>query len=185
MPVTVALMSHLLALLCYFFAPSPRDVEALRKSAPFYLTEETAETHLIAARGAAYVYKLDPDLLLSIAHHESRYMLNNVTPERGGKESCGVLTPVPLPRGSCDSEPTAASGYRAGAEHLRGWMDVCGNRVRCALIGYAGGYALIYACKKGPVLRFTDRGDDLCRIPDVFLHRAAYIRTLRAREARA
>lgn len=178
-------MSHLLSLLCWFFSPSWNDIEALRKSAPFYLTTETAETHLVAARGAAYAYRLDSDLLLSIAHHESRYMLNAVSLEPGGKESCGVLTPVPLPRGSCDSEPTAADGYREGAKHLRGWMDVCGNRIRCALLGYAGGYALIYACGKGPVLRFKDHGDDLCLVPDVFLHRAAYIRTLRAKEPRS
>jgi hypothetical protein len=177
-------MAYIFGILAWLLFPTSSDIEALRKSAPYYLTYETAEIHLRSARVAAFRHNLEADLLLSIAHHESRYSTNTVTSEPRGKESCGVMTPVPLPRGSCDSEVTAAEGYEVGAAHLRGWMDVCRDRARCALLGYAGGYALIRACSRGKVLRHQDHGDDLCDVPDAFFARARYIQRLRANSTR-
>jgi hypothetical protein len=165
--------------------PSPVDVEAFRQSAPVYLTEETAADHLVAARLAGRRFQLDPDLLLAIAYHESRYTVDEVTPEVGGKVSCGVMTPVPTK--DKDSCPTAESnilgGYLDGSAHLAGWIRACGGRIRCALLGYAAGYSGIARCKEGPVLRFVDHGDDLCQTPSVFLSRARYIRSLRSQKA--
>jgi hypothetical protein len=165
--------------------PSAVDVEAFRQSAPVYLTEETAADHLAAARLAGHRYRVDPDLLLSIAYHESRYTVDTMTPEVGGKVSCGVMTPVPIrDRDACPTaESSVLGGYLDGAAHLRDWVQVCGGRIRCALLGYAAGYAGIARCKEGPVMRHGDHGDDLCQTPEVFLQRAWNIRTLRFRKA--
>ncbi len=179
-------MTYLLWLLPILFSPSRQDVEALRRSAPLYLTAESAKDHLVAARVAGYLYRLDPDLILSIAHHESRYTVDAIAQEPGNKESCGPMTPIPLPKGECDPNSiTVGEGYRVGAEHLRGWITACKGSLRCALRGYAGGYALIAACKQGPYLRHKTHGDDICRIPDTFLQRARYIRNLRERGPRS
>lgn len=173
------MISYLTALFA-LYNPSPQDVEALRQSAPYYLTTETAEVHLVSARVAARRYRLDPDLLLSIAHHESRYVVDTVTPEIGGKVSCGVMTPYPVDKGTCPSEESKLQdGYMAGAAHLRGWFDACKDNRYCALLGYAGGFALIFACNRGPVFRFKDHGDNLCNTPGVFMTRRNYIRNLR------
>lgn len=178
---------NFVSFLIFLFWPSARDSEALRQSAPYYLTQETAEEHLAAARVAAFVYNLDADLLLSIAHHESRYTVDEKTPEVGGKVSCGLMTPIPHRNPSTCPEPDDPfiDGYLDGANHLRGWYTACGNRRRCALLGYAGGYALIRACAKGPVLRNGTDGDDLCRTPEVFMRRTWYIKSLRKSNARS
>lgn len=178
------MISYLVTLFA-FYHPSPQDVEALRQSAPYYLTAETAEDHLVAARVAARRYRLDPDLVLAIAHHESRYVVDTVTPESGGRVSCGVMTPTPIDRDSCPTSDTKIEeGYMIGAAHLRGWFDVCKENRYCALLGYSGGYALIAACNRGPVLRFKDHGDDLCYTPGVFLWRRNYIVSLRMPNSR-
>lgn len=173
-------------ILLSLFRPSAADVEAFRQSAPYYLTEETAEGHLTSARVVAWMYALDADLLLSIAHHESRYTVDLKTPEIGGKVSCGLMTPIPHknPDVCPTSESPFIDGYIDGARHLRDWYTACGNRRRCALLGYAGGYTLIRACTLGPVFRNRTSGDDLCRTPDVFLRRVWLIRKLRTRGAR-
>lgn len=178
------MISYLTALFA-LYNPSPQDVEALRQSAPYYLTAETAEDHLVSARVAAKRYQLDADLLLSIAHHESRYVVDTVTPEIGGKVSCGVMTPMPVKKGTCpNSEDKLQDGYLIGAAHLRGWFTACKNNRYCALLGYSGGYVLISACNRGPVLRFKDHGDDLCNTPGVFLWRRNYIISFRSSGSR-
>lgn len=153
----------LLALVLSLLA-SPDDVARLRASAPTYLTLESAREHLGAARAAALVYAIDATLLLSIAHHESRYQHDEVTAERGGRVSCGVMTPEPVAR--CGAS-TMLEGYLAGAEHLRRWLDACRGRRRCALTGYAGGWYLIRYC--------TARRHRSCDTWRVFERRALWL----------
>ncbi len=144
-------------------------VSHLRSTAPTYLTTDAdARDHLASALVAGAAYAV-PALLSSIAWHESRYQQRQITPEVGGHASCGVMTPEPTTRAGCRrATSTLLSGYLAGARHLRGWLDVCGQNVACALWGYAGGYRLIAACRAG----VDSRG---CRVPWVFVERARAI----------
>lgn len=154
------------------------DAEALRQTDPTDLTLPLAAEHLTAARVAAREFKVDPNLLLAIAWHESRYTIAR-TAEPGGLVSCGVMTPEPMP--TCSSSSIEA-GYRAGAKHLRAWLDACHNRTHCALIGYAGGYKLLGECAKSPVIVIrVGHKIDLCRTDEVFLGRARWIATERVR----
>ena len=174
-------MSIIVAVLSYFLT-SPSDAEALRKTAPSYLTAETAREHLAAARFAAAVHDVDPDLLLSIAWFESRYTINVVGPEVRGKHACGVLQPI-MEKG-CPSNPTLLGGYLEGAGHLRTWLDASRGDLRTAMLGYAGGYALIKACSEGKLL--VERGGrqvDLCTVVDARLYRMRWIQRARTRTA--
>lgn len=148
------------------------DATALTKTDPANLTVESAKEHLAAARIAAARYRVDAPLLLSISWHESRYKADAVSKEIGGLVSCGPMTPVPMAR--CEKKHIV-DGYLDGAAHLREWIDTSSS-LRLALMGYAGGYKLIDACNKGPVIRKNGRHDDLCKTPDVFLWRRNWIR---------
>lgn len=155
------------------------DAAALQRTDRVDLTLGAAVENLAAARAAAPEYDVDADLLLSIAWHESRYTPRAVTAEPGGLWSCGVMTPEPMR--TCRPGDLAA-GYRAGARHLRGWLDAERGNLRRALLGYAGGFRLIAECARGPVLiERAGRDLDLCGTPDVFLDRAAWIRRERSR----
>lgn len=155
-----------------FFAtiPTAADSEALRQTAPAYLTADTAREHLRAARVAGAIYRVDPALLLSIAHHESRYAYREVTLEAAGKVSCGAMTPEPTyDRDAClRASSSVLGGYLAGAAHLRTWLAATRGSLRTALLGYAGGFHLIRWCQ--------DNRARQCDTPDVFLGRAAWIR---------
>lgn len=171
-------MSLIIAVLSLLFT-TPDDVEALRSTAPAYLTTETARIHLSAARIAAHVYNVDPDLLLAVAHHESRYNATARTPEPLNKTSCGVMTPIP--KQTCVT-PDLVDGYLEGAAHLREWLDATGGDERLALIGFAGGYKLLRACAAGPVLQQRlGRNFDICTVPRVFQYRARMIQRTRIR----
>lgn len=145
--------------------------DALRETAPRYLTTESAIEHRLAAGVAAAVYELEPELLLSIAHHESRYSHTEVTREAGGTVSCGVMTPEPTrDRALCAAATSSPlAGYLHGAQHLRGWLVACRGRRTCALLGYAGGFYLIRACADDP-------SHKACGIPAEFDRRARWIR---------
>lgn len=159
------------------------DAESLRRTAPADLSLAGACANLAAARAAGAELAVDPDLLLAVAHHESRYQAGAVTAEPGRKVSCGVMTPEPLR--TCRPS-TLERGYLDGARHLRGWLDACRGRLRCALTGYAGGFRLVSACARGPVVSHRRLGDlDLCRTADVFLRRARLIRESRLARPRA
>lgn len=148
---------------------APADGAALASTAPRYLDVDGAREHIAGAVVAATLTRTDPAMLLSIAHHESRYQHREVTPEEGGKVSCGVMTPEPtLSRRACsDATRSIAAGYLAGARHLRRWLDACDGRTSCALLGYAGGYRLIAHCRE------KKSG---CYAPLVFGQRASLIR---------
>ena len=151
---------------------SPDDADALRRTAPSYLTVETARVHLAAARLAAAQFSVDPDLVLSIAYYESRYNANERTQEPRRKISCGVMTPVP--KYACET-PSLAAGYLEGAGHLREWLDMCRGHELCALRGYAGGWSVIRICGDA-----TARAVSVCRRVEARQWRAGWIRRLRA-----
>jgi hypothetical protein len=172
-------MTTIITLITLLLA-SPGDATALCKTAPSYLTIETASTHLVAARIAAATYAVDVDLLLSTAYYESRYTVNVVGPTVRGKVACGVMQPTMEMK--CAEAPTLLNGYLEGAKHYRDWYDACRGNERCAILGYGGGYALIKKCAEGP-LNVERRGKtfDLCTLPDVRLGRARWIKRLRSR----
>lgn len=147
------------------------DGAALARTAPADIAPYDAELHVAAAEVAGRAYRLDPNLLLSIAHHESRYQVATVTPELAGA-SCGVMTPEP--RRQCPP-PDLLGGYLAGAAHLATWRAACRGNLHCALTGYAGGYHLLELCERDHV-----RACDTWR---VFLGRAAWIARERQRGA--
>jgi soluble lytic murein transglycosylase-like protein len=155
------------------------EAEALRSTAPAYLTPWSAGQHLGAARIAAASYDVDAAAILAIAYHESRFFVGTRThepPDSGGpRVSCGVMTPVP--KRYCDAQDlTLLGGYQAGAAHLRQWMDVCHAMdrwkhdvhdveiLRCALWAYAGGSGFRKRCAArgnlpgcGAVRQFEER----------------------------
>lgn len=166
----MTLLAALYLLLCN--PPSHAEISALRTTAPEYLTSDAnAEAHLVAARAAGAVYGVRPELLLAIAWHESRYVPTTRTPESGGRESCGVMTPTPVAR--CQPEwLTVLGGYAHGAAHLAIWSAF--YRGRALLLAYAGGGGLARACAHGSWL--TPRGTDACAVAEEFAYRDAVIK---------
>ena len=167
-------MTALIAVILALFSPRA-DAEALARTAPSDLSIGAAVLHLGAARAAALETGTDPELVLSISWHESRYVSNAVGVEPGGRVSCGVLTPEPVAR--C-GRVGLVDQYVAGARHLRVWMDATPS-LHAALLGFAGGYRLIAMCQRGPVI--IRPGVDACLTPEVFMWRAAWIRRELAR----
>lgn len=172
------IIHRLVALALEVLAPS-EDARSLRETAPEDLrSDEVAAVHLAAARLASIESDVPDEMVLSIAWFESRYTATAVTAEPRRKQSCGVMTPIPRP-GRC-APPSILSGYREGAAHLRTWLDtpLCRGSMRCALLGYAGGGALIRACRRGPyVVQRGGRDVDLCSyVPDSRMSRARRIR---------
>lgn len=149
---------------------SPLDVDGLRTTAPSYLTDVAARENLAAAYVAGALTRTDPAMLLSIAHHESRYSHREVTPESGGRFSCGSMTPEPTSSRRACSAATASvvAGYAVGAVHLRGWLGFAHDNLHVALLGYAGGVRLIRRCAADP--------SSGCYAPLVFKARASMIR---------
>lgn len=126
---------------------TPDAAQGFFSTAPTYLKdEETARQHLAAAVVAGAMTRTKPETLLAIAWHESRYKHTETTREppdpRTGQArwSCGVMTPEPITdRKVCEEiAGNLAAGYLAGAQHLRAWLDVCGDHSGCALLGFAG-----------------------------------------------
>ena len=137
------------------------------------LTVEVAAQHVAAARFAAILTDIDPDLILAIAHHESRYQSAVVGPLVRGKRACGVMQHVPI-KGKCPT-PSILRDYVNGARHLAEWINAQRGDLKRALIGYAGGYHLLEKCDRGEALR-------ACTIAIYHLARARRIQ--RARELR-
>lgn len=158
------------------------DAVAFKHTAPGYLTTEQAKQHLAASYIASKRSGIDQDLLLSVAFYESRYTMRTVTQEPQGKISCGVMTPVPTYNKSTCRRTNASlvNGYEAGAGHLKDWFRMCKGSRRCALLGYAGGYALLNACKRGPYYKMKGtKRVDICKTHQVRLGRANTIRRTR------
>lgn len=166
------LVLHTLRVLWALSAPvDPDDVEGLRAFAPTHLTTEQAEEHFYAARVASAVHGQDVWMVLGVSEHESNFQQGAITYEVGGKISCGVMTAVPTySKEECERQTSSLlAGYLAGAEHLYTWYHAGGVYSQIeALRGVGGGYRLIRACRLGPVLRYSDHGDDLCNIGATF-----------------
>jgi hypothetical protein len=178
--MTIA-MIFLRILFVFLRGVSDEDARGLYTYASAYsaqMTIDGAREHLVSARIAGAFYDVDPDLLLAIARHESNLESNTVTPEPGHRVSCGVMTPKPM--ASCSDESLVGQ-YMDGAHHLMmDWGRVGDVRSRREmLLGFAGGYGLIRGCRRGPVLRHGEYGDDLCRTPEVFYWMRAQIRAAR------
>jgi hypothetical protein len=161
------------------FSPvSDSDAIALHRFSPEEITVEHARDHIWAARVAAAAYSVDENMILAIAYHESRMHENAVGPESGGRVSCGSMTPSPV--AFCEKKPLLAQileGTRHWAVEWREAPGVYGEHE--ALLGVAGGYRGIRACRLGPVLRYGDHGDDLCLTPEVFWRLRDRIRAAR------
>ena len=155
---------------------TPTDATALRSSSPADLTESSAWIHLVCARAAGASFGIDPDVLLSIAWHESRYRAETATPLSpiSTRHSCGVMTPEPVDRATCARQTASViSGYIAGASHVAVWLRAEHGDLSRALGGVAGGYHFLRACAVDPT--------PVCRTPAVFLERARRIKALRDR----
>jgi hypothetical protein len=176
---TTGLMQLILRIVLAFLSPtSDADAEALHRFSPNEVTVDRAHDHIWAARVAAAVYGVDPDLSLAISWHESRFQAHVVGPAVNGRRACGAMQPVPT--GKCEWK-TILEQYLEGTEHWAVWKragDVRNDHE--ALLGYAGGYRLLRSCRLGPVLRHKTYGDDLCLTPEVF--EGIRARILRARQ---
>lgn len=156
------------------------EADALRQTAPKALgSSEVAATHLAAATFAGELFSVDPAVLLAIAYRESRYTTGVVGPRVRGRRACGLMQPM-MHAGTC-REQTVLEGYVEGAQHLRTWLDTrsCRGDLRCALLGYGGGYALLKGCAVGSVVvERNGKQADLCTfIPGSVVARAAMIRS--------
>lgn len=168
-------MQALLIFLTLFVQTS--EAEVLMQMPDTKLTVPIARQHVAATRFAGDLTSIDPDLLLAIAYHESRLELDVVGPIVGGnKRACGVMQSVPVTT-KCP-EPEMLRDYLDGARHLEKWIRAQRGDLERALIGYAGGYALIARCAQGEKLR-------ACSIGRVHLARAARIKRMRATAAEA
>jgi hypothetical protein len=164
------------------------ESDALRQTAPSDLgSREVAALHLAAATFAGERFSVDPELLLAIAYRESRYQVDVVGPPVNGQRACGLMQS--MPRSETCQKQSVLEGYLEGASHLRTWLDTktCRGDLRCALLGYAGGYALITKCKAGPVvIQRNKKRANLCTfVPRSTEARASMIRTRIARAAGA
>lgn len=163
-PVVVSLLasrivSTMFALITALAVPD--DVERLHATSPQDLTYAQAAEHLRCAKVAEQVTGEDHATLLAIAWHETHFTPGYAQPEPAdsvtgaARESCGVMTPEPLPAPCVPA--TLVQQYIAGARHLAVWRARRGTR---ALDAYAGGNWLATGCQVGPVLK---NGRDLCQ----------------------
>lgn len=127
--------------------PTPAEATALASATGVRLTVDEATDHIRAARVAGALTGTDPDVLLAIAWHESRFTAHVITREPGHRVSCGVMTPEPKARCEAD-ELTLQGGYLAGARHLRHYLDREPD-LRRALVAYAGGHGSVAHPKEG------------------------------------
>jgi len=112
------------------------------------LTIETATQHIAAARFAGILAEIDPDLILAIAYHESRFTPTAEGPLlHNGKRACGVMQHVPV-KGPCPKR-TLLADYYLGAKHLAGWIRAARGSVDRGLAGYAGGYPALARYDEG------------------------------------
>lgn len=167
-------MDIILVFLFNSLAPSYWEAETFRSTDPSNLSWSSAADHLFAARVAGAIVRIDPELLLAIAWHESRYKDRAVTKEPGRRVSCGPMTPVPHYGRCSENELSIMGGYLIGARHLRTWLDICRGNRWCALTAYVGGSGLVRVCAtKGHSTNAFRH--DACRAAGAFLQRARYI----------
>jgi hypothetical protein len=122
------------------------------------------------------------ELLLAIANHESSLRRNAVSWRRPDGKRVDILwTGQPVPgyivcgymsasatRATCGAEIAQDGGMRLGAEQVATWVRACRGDLRCALAGYAGGWAGVRALRAGEPC-------DAVRFADLFIARARQI----------
>lgn len=136
---------HQLLVVIFTLFISVHDAKGLVQTAKdTRLTQEKATKHLAAARVAAQLTDTDPELLLAIAYHESRYKPSLSGPLVRKKRACGIMQPTPI--ASPCREESLLHEYLEGARHLRTWLNATHGNVKHALLGYAGGYKLLRRC---------------------------------------
>ena len=134
----------------------PQDVSRLANSARDCTWAGTPEIHLAVASVVAQEYRLEPELLLSIAHHESCYDNRVIT-----GHASGVMQTIG------HHPETLIQGYEFGAAEIQAWMLAAHGNLRVALAGYSGGWAVMKSCRDGGA----------CGYADVFLARARRLRS--------
>lgn len=99
-------------------------------------------SHIGAARIAGAVYRIEPDLLLAIAEHETTW---DATLRNG--YACGPMQVVPVDErgrfddGRCRAMRDPLVGYLEGARALRYFLDVAHGDIKPALRMYGCGWA--------------------------------------------
>jgi soluble lytic murein transglycosylase-like protein len=112
------------------------------------LTIDTAVQHIAAAEFAGALYGVDPNLVLAIAYHESRFTQGVEGPLlSNGKRACGVMQHVPV-MGPCPKR-SLIEDYAAGTAHLAIWIRAEHGDIERALAGYAGGYPGVARFEEG------------------------------------
>jgi hypothetical protein len=163
-------MQILVAFFSLFVSTS--EAEVLMRLPDTQLTIDTAKQHIAAAQIAGAAAGIDPDLILVISYHESRFELDVVGPTLGNnKRACGVMQHVPIAR--CP-EPSMLRDYVDGAQHLATWIKAQRGDVSRGLIGYAGGYALLKKCDIGEAPK-------ACSIARIHLARAGRLKHARTK----
>ncbi len=162
-------MLELLQIIALFFSSETRDLaEATRAKAPRYLTPEAALTHAVAAK-MAETPEVPAELLLSMAYSESRYIPEATSRVENGVRTTGIPKWSSPPKNvsgpyfcgitqaiaqmswkRCTELRNIFVAYRTSAIELRKWVRdphcrKADDQLRCALLGYGGGYAAIKA----------------------------------------
>jgi soluble lytic murein transglycosylase-like protein len=97
------------------------------------------QVHVDAAGAAAAQYRLEPELLLAIAYHESRFR-PDVVAHAGGRSFCGVMQVRADNAEHCRELADLDVGYLAGARVLRAWITATHGDLEKALAGYGCGW---------------------------------------------
>lgn len=99
-----------------------------------YITPEQAIEHVAAAELAAFTYGVEPELLLAIADHESRF----TSDARRGR-ACGAMQVMARSAAHCRAMEITLLSYSEGGRMLRAWTDAADGDARAGLRGYACG----------------------------------------------
>lgn len=95
-----------------------------------------APDHIAAARVAGTTYRIEPELLLAIAEHETSWNAELVN-----GHACGPMQVIATSPAHCAVMSDPLLGYLEGARVLRYFLDVARGDLRPGLRGYGCGWA--------------------------------------------
>lgn len=87
---------------------------------------------------ASELYNINPFVIVSMGHHESRWEADRVS----SADACGVLQIIPTwssPRRTCEELKDIHTSILQAAKHLRYWLDRADGDYKLALCGYNAG----------------------------------------------